>query len=73
MVPVIIARVVSELMNDILLYKKEKPIESKNFCEICRENEQLIKEYRLLLKRAKDLRRAKKVAYAWVKYTATFS
>jgi hypothetical protein len=78
MPPVIIAKVVSDLMDDIILYKKGKSIESKIFGETCRENrfiyinEQLIKEYRYLLKRAKDLRRAKKVAYAWVKYGCIF-
>jgi hypothetical protein len=39
MPPVIFAKVVSKLMNDILLYKKGKFIESKNFGEICRENQ----------------------------------
>jgi hypothetical protein len=36
MPPVIIARVVSELMDDILMYKKGKSIESKIFGEKCR-------------------------------------
>jgi hypothetical protein len=78
MPPTIIVKLPMNVKEEIMEKKKEVVLNTDIFNETGMQkrtiyiNEHMIKEYKYILKRAKDIRRAGKIKYAWFKFGSLF-